>query len=451
MATQSPRSSPSSRAGARIGEQEPRVRVESGEVAYTDGRDAADLIADLGMDLFDWQRDVLDAWCARDEEDRPAYSTCGTSVPRQNGKNADLEAYEVYQMAVCGAHILHTAHRVKTAKKSFNRLVKYFTDERHHPELAQLAKKANGGNIRYTNGEEAITLSNGASIEFSARSRSVARGYDDIQVLVFDEAQDLTDDQQAAILYTLAASSTGDRQIIFTGTPPDPKSPGTVFRRVRKAALSETPSKKTCWHEWGVEELPPRDATYEDVLDLIYETNPSMGLTLDEEWTENEFDQSDPLDFARERLGWWDPDIEAADPPAIDREVWERTSIESIGKRYQGIRALGVKFSPDGTSWALAGCKARRDRSRYAFELVELARRGNRSAQGHDVGRLRRRRGRRRRAVREPRRDGAAARLHREDEGLRRGRRVADARRRARRRVSVPRVGGRAVRSRHVR
>jgi hypothetical protein len=36
------------------------------------------------------------------------------------------------------------------------------------------------------------------------------------------------------------------------------------------------------------------------------------------------------------------------------------------------VSALGVKFSPDGASYALAGCKMRRDKSRCAFELVEL-------------------------------------------------------------------------------
>ena len=31
----------------------------------------------------------------------------------------------------------------------------------------------------------------------------------------------------------LAASSTGDRQLVFTGTPPDASAPGTVFSRNR--------------------------------------------------------------------------------------------------------------------------------------------------------------------------------------------------------------------------
>lgn len=335
----------------RRGAQEPRVSVAVGEAGYTDGPDAARLIGSLGMDLFPWERSVLDAWCSRDASDRPSYVTCGLSVPRQNGKNAILEAFEVYQLAVCGAHILHTAHRVKTAKKSFQRLVRYFTDKRH-PELSGLVE-----NIRYTNGEEAIYLANGASVEFSARSRAGARGFDDIQVVVFDEAQDLTDDQLSAIMYTLSASSTGDRQMVFTGTPPDPSSPGTVFARTREAVLKR-PASRTCWHEWGVTELPPKGATFADVLDAVYESNPSMGYTLDEEFTETEFANADIDGFARERLGWWSEQGAAC---AISKADWNATSIPKDDAPKDGKKTFGVKFSPDGSLVALSACRLPED------------------------------------------------------------------------------------------
>lgn len=291
---------------------------------------------------------MLDELCSRDDRDRPAYVTAGLSVPRQNGKNAVLEAFEVYALAVCGWHVLHTAHRVKTAKKSFQRLVRYFTDKRH-PEISSLVK-----NIRYTNGEEGIYLANGASVEFSARSRAGARGFDDIQLVVWDEAQDLTDDQMNAVMFTLAASSTGERMMVFTGTPPDDSSPGTVFRRNRSAAMEGTP-KRTLWMEWSVERMPARGSTFADVLDDVYATNPSMGLILDEEFTETEFDNADLLGFAVERLGFWTPS--ATTEAAIPAALWDAAAIDGIGGRYRGRMAFGLKFSPDGSTYALAGCK----------------------------------------------------------------------------------------------
>lgn len=313
----------------------------------TDGPDASALIGKMGTHLFPWEDDVLGKWCSRDSLDKPSFTTCGLSVPRQNGKNAVLEAFEFYLLVVCGAHILHTAHRVKTAKKSFQRLVRYFTDRRHKQICALVA------NIRYTNGEEAIYLTNGGSIEFSARSRAGGRGFDDIQVVVFDEAQDLTDDQLAAIMFTLAASASGYRQMVFTGTPPDPGSPGEVFARTRASALSGA-AKRTCWHEWSVKALPPKGATFADVLDDVYLTNPSMGYTLDEEFTESEFQKADIDVFARERLGWWSTQSAAC---AIEEALWAARAVAPGFAPREGKKAFAVKFSPDGSAVAMAGCR----------------------------------------------------------------------------------------------
>ena len=336
----------SSAGAARRGERRPRVNVLAGEAAASDGADASELCASLGLELLPWEADVLGAWCSRDRLDRPAYATCGLSCPRQNGKNAILEAFELYALCVSGWHILHTAHRVKTAKKSFQRLVRYFTD-RKHPEMAGMV-----ANIRYTNGEESIYLENGGAVEFSARSRASSRGFDDVQLVVFDEAQDLTDDQLNAIMYTLSASSSGERIIAYTGTPPDPGSPGTVFRRVRRQALA-IPAERSCWMEWGVEELPPAGSSFDDVLDLVYEANPSMGYLLDEEFTRTEFDNSSLDGFARERLGWWSPDAQGADH-VVSRETWGKCATDDPPEG--GLMCAAAKFSADGSRVSLAVC-----------------------------------------------------------------------------------------------
>lgn len=336
-----------------------------GEAAYSEGEDAAELGGDLGMEPIEWQSLVLSDWCACDAEGRPAYVTCGLDVPRQNGKNAVIEIYEVFRLAVCGWHILHTAHRVKTAKKAFNRLVRYFTDK-EHPELSCLVER-----IRRTNGEEAIYLTNGGSIEFSARTNGSARGFDDIQLVVFDEAQELTDSQYDAIMYTLAASATGERQIIYTGTPPNEDCPGTVFARTRAAILAgDIPS--TEWCSWATDECPRQDATFDDVVDLIYESNPSMGIILSLDFTRTEFAGGSITGFAHERLGWFSP--AAMLTRAIPRESWDAALIDAIGDRYRGKKAFGVKFSRDGSTYALSGCKLgqRALKGKAAVELIRV-------------------------------------------------------------------------------
>lgn len=336
----------------RYGEQKPRIQLEPLS-SYTDGADAADLAAAYGLDLFPWQRTVIDAWLGRDEVDKYTATSCGLAVPRQNGKNALLEVRELYGLTCNEEKILHTAHQVKTVKKAFQRLVSFFDNPREYPELAEMVVQ-----IRRTNGEEAIHLKNGASIEFSARSRSAARGFT-VDVVVFDEAQELTDDQFEAIMSTMSAAPSGNRQLIYTGTPPGPSSPGEVFPRVRGIALSEE-DKRQAWHEWSVDEIG-------DVSDRNrwYETNPSMGYLLTEDFTETEFKQMSKDGFARERLGWW---IASNQVAVIKGTEWDK--LTNYEPPTEGRLAFGVKFSPDGAYVSLAACRVPLDGLPHV-ELIE--------------------------------------------------------------------------------
>lgn len=327
-----------------IGSQEPRIRVEP-ERKSTDGKDASLLMQEYGYSLDRWQQDIIDCWLGKDKADNYTVTSAGLALPRQNGKNVCLEAREFFGMVINGEKILHTAHQVRTSKKSFRRLSGIFTDKRH-PEIEETIK-----NIRFTNGEECIELVNGGSIEFSARSRQAARGFDGISLVVFDEAQELTEDQIEAIMATLSASPTGTRQLIYTGTPPYPGCPGTVFRRRRDVCLKD-PGKHDAWHEWSVVGDTINDIKIDD-RSLWYMTNPAMGIRLTEEFTEEEFRSMSPDGFARERLGWWSPQMETVDLPAIDPEKWKACA--SGKAKPKGKTAFGVRFSPDGAEVCLAG------------------------------------------------------------------------------------------------
>lgn len=326
------------------GAREPRFKIEPQRIT-SDGPDAGALMAAYASPLDPWQQDILDCWLGRDELGKYTVSSAGLSVPRQNGKNACLEALELYLMAALGVRVLHTAHQVRTSKKSFKRLAQIFTDKRH-PELCNSVR-----DIRYTNGEEAITLDNGGSIEFLARSRQAARGFDAIAVIVFDEAQELTDDQLDSVLATMAASPSDTRIMIYTGTPPYPGCPGTVFRRRRQAVL-DTPGEHDAWHEWSIEGENVEDIPA-DAPALWYKTNPAMGRRLTEAFTMEELRSQTRDGFCRERLGWWSPVLTDATDMAIPEAIWDACKSNQI--RPEGRVAYGVQFSPDGTEVALCG------------------------------------------------------------------------------------------------
>lgn len=326
------------------GSQEPRIQVEP-ERCGTDGEDAAMLMEAYGSRLDPWQQMVVNCWLGKDESGEYTVTSAGLSLPRQNGKNVCLEAREFYGMLIGGEKILHTAHQVRTSKKSFRRLVAMFTDK-HHPEIMKIVRA-----IRYTNGEECIELENGGRVEFSARSRQAARGFDGISLVVFDEAQELTDDQVEALLPTLSASATGTRQLIYTGTPPYPGCPGEVFRRRREICLS-SPGPHDSWHEWSVAAKSIDEIRVDDIS-LQYMTNPALGIRLTEEFTAEELRSMSKDGFARERLGWWTPISEHKREFAISEELWNSCGSKEL--KPEGKTAYGIKFTADGAEVCLCG------------------------------------------------------------------------------------------------
>ena len=356
----------------RYGNQKPTFVINPVST-YTLGDDAAELGASYGLTPDPWQEEILKQWLAFNG-DTYAATTCGLSVPRQNGKNALIEIRELYgitcperdeygNITKPAEKILHTAHEVKTARKAFLRLCSFFENKRQYPELAAMVKS-----IRKTNGQEAIELKEeygGGCVEFSARSRGAARGFT-CDVVIFDEAQELTDEQLDALLPTLAAAPSGNRQFIYTGTPPAPASPGEVFARIRKNAKDGL-DEELSWYEWSIDKLP-KVTTPEELARLAFDTNPAMGYRISYDFTIKEALSMSLDGFARERLGWWSEIASLVH--AIGAKLWAKRAIEAIGTNYRCKKCFGLKFSPDGMNFALAGCKSN-GHGEYAVELVE--------------------------------------------------------------------------------
>jgi hypothetical protein len=322
--------------------------------------DAAFLSSAYGLTPDDWQFRVLEAWLAEGRSGRWAAARCGLAVPRQNGKNALLEVRELYGMVELGERFLHTAHEVKTARKAFARLAGFFENRQKWPELAGLVES-----IRKTNGQEAIVLRNGGSVEFVARSRGSGRGYT-VDVLVMDEAQELTDEQLEALLPTISSAPSGNPQTILTGTPPPPGTAGEVFTRTRQSAL-DADDPRLAWHEWSVDgDVDLSDRT------VWAATNPALGTRLHPEVVESELAQMSEDGFARERLGSWAKLLSAS---IIDPDVWHRladpqsevgtrvafavdmppnrsfTSIAVAGPREDGLTHIELVDHRKGTAW----------------------------------------------------------------------------------------------------
>ena len=302
-----------------------------------------------GLAPFPWQQMILNDWLALDDKGKLLNSLCVVPVPRQNGKTGIIEPRETWGLVHRGEWILHTAHEYQTALIGFNRLRAKFGERKNdphakYPELNALVK-------RYTtsSNQMVLDLKNGAHIEFRTRGNNddVGRG-GTFDLVVVDEAQSYTDEQDAALSPLNSAAPTGSPQFIMAGTVPKPTSvfKGEKFASIR-ASLHNDPYVGACIHEWAASEIG-------DVADVErwYEFNPSLGYQLLEAALLADSRKMNQDTFAREHLGWW-PEI-ANTFNVIRTDDWNACRITDPEK--SGLVVYAVKFSPDGSTGVLAAC-----------------------------------------------------------------------------------------------
>lgn len=344
---------------ARYGRQTP---TQSFILPYqkTKGKEAVRLYQRTGRKAIKWQKLLCDDLMAVDAKGLWVHQKFGYSVPRRNGKNEVVAVRELWGLEH-GEQICHTAHRTTTSHSSWVRLCRMLVDA-GYVELGRKKKDEddpeNGFRLNKQQGLERITLiKTGEQIEFRTRTPNggLGEGFD---LLVIDEAQEYTDAQESALIYTVSDSA--NPQTIFCGTPPTPISAGTVFLKMRNDVLSGQ-AYDTGWAEWSIE----RQTDDVENVALWYETNPSMGYHLDERKVRAEI-RGDTVDFNIQRLGLW---LQYNQHSAISRAEWE-TLTEPILPELAGALHIGVKFGHDGTNVAMS-IAARTSDDRIFVETVD--------------------------------------------------------------------------------
>ena len=329
------------------GAQEP-TRLVLPEHRSSDWERCHALNAAGGIERLPWQDGILRGWLGVDEFGRWAASTCGGSVPRQNGKTLGLVVPRVnYGMTVLNEEVLYTSHLQKTSTETFESVAAFFDQ----PALRKHVK-----DIKTALGREQVIMKRGGRIKFLARTRNGGRGQHG-DLLVFDEALELDEDSQSSFLPAISASR--NPQVIYISSPPTASSSAGVFRSIRERALSGR-TGRLAWFEWSVDEIG-------DIHDKKrwYATNPSLGLLIQEATVEAEAEQMAPDTFARERLGWWSTNAELPDF-AIPTNAFLGLAVDVPPTG--GKAAYGVKFSADGSEVSL--CAARLHDGKVYVEQV---------------------------------------------------------------------------------
>lgn len=311
----------------RKGSQLPRF--ESYPAFFTTAADdAVDIAAVAGLNLDPWQEYVLRAALGERKDGRwSAFRTC-LVVPRQNGKNAILEARELAGLLLFGEKVIvHTAHQFKTANNSMIALMNRIKG----CELIDYVRGGSGvspdTDIRDIDGFKTgnqpsitmVTRVNGKRVEpilqFAARSSDSGRGFTG-DLVVLDEAYALKASEMAALLPTMSAKSiTGNPQLWFTSSAGMPES--DLLAGLREQGMSKS-ADRLAYFEWSAAD----DADMLD-KDSWYESNPALGYRISEEFIQDEYDTfmtaGASEEFKRERLGIWAP---LGSEPAFPLGVW---------------------------------------------------------------------------------------------------------------------------------
>jgi hypothetical protein len=185
-------------------------------------------------DEFDrWQADLGRVILGKRADGLYAATVGGVtlSIPRQVAKTF-LVGRIIFALCVLfpGLKVLWTAHHTATLGNTFRSLLGFTRRKSVAPYILA---------TRRGSGKEAIEFANGSVIFFGARSQGFGRGFDEVDVEVFDEAQIL----DAKALEDMVAATNQTRHphgalLFYMGTPPRPTDPGEEFADRRRKALA---------------------------------------------------------------------------------------------------------------------------------------------------------------------------------------------------------------------
>lgn len=220
---------------------------------------------ELGLG-FDWWQSQLGTVCLGYGDDGKYVATVGgigLSIPRQVGKTYFVLALLVILCILFpGLQVVWTAHHLRTSTKTFTTLRGMCRRRRIAPHVKAL---------RAANGEQQVEFANGSMIMFGARSRGFGRGFDEVDVEVFDEAQILdTKSLEDMIAATNQARHEHGALLFFMGTPPRASDPSEAFSARRAEAWADE-AEDAIWLEIGADPASsPNDRSQYPLMNPSY-------------------------------------------------------------------------------------------------------------------------------------------------------------------------------------
>lgn len=317
-------------------------------------------LADMAVTFDPWQQGASRLVLGKDKDGKYVATVGGVgwSIPRQVGKTFTIGSLLI---AMCiefpGLKVLWTAHRTRTATDAFRSMQGAVKRKRVRPHLMP----GRNDGVRTANGEQEIAFRNGSIIMFGAREQGFGRGFTNIDVEVFDEAQILgTKALEDMVAATNQSRHPHGALLFFLGTPPRPEDPSEAFSEKRAKALSGK-ADNLIWIEFAADpDSDPDDRSQWPIM------NPSYPHRTPPEAMER-MRENLPGDDAwnREGRGIWDP---VASKGVIPGQSW--TAQEDAVSLAVDRFALGVECGPD-LAWASVAFAGQRKDESWHVELDE--------------------------------------------------------------------------------
>jgi phage terminase large subunit-like protein len=211
-----------------IGSTEPRIYTPLLK-GKSKAQEVSDLADKIGLPLIPWQRWVLDDLLSVDNENAWRKKTALVLVARQNGKTHLARMLILSHLFLWGSkNVLGMSSNRNMALDTFRQVA--FTIEDNQFLKDQVRQ------IRLANGQESISLLNGARYEIAAATRDAPRGKT-ADFLYIDELREWTEEAFTAALPTTRARP--NAMTLMTSNAGDGFS--TVLNDLRERCLSYPP------------------------------------------------------------------------------------------------------------------------------------------------------------------------------------------------------------------
>lgn len=317
----------------------------------------------MGVRFDQWQADLVRGAVGKRKDGKYAATVGGVvwSLPRQVGKTFTVGSLLfAYCIEHPGVLVLWTAHHTRTSNETFRSMQATARRPRIAPYVEQVLKGT---------ATEAVIFKNGSRILFGARDQGFGLGFAAVDVIVFDEAQLLSDRTRMDMVPAAnRAHNPAGALLFYIGTPPRPENAakGEAFAQLRADAIEG--DKDTFYVELGADpDADPDDHEQWAKANPSYPTHTPLESMLrmrkhlgsDEAWM-------------REALGIWDQVRLAGvipSQPWQDREDVDSVPVDSF--------TLGLEVGPD-LAWASVALSGRRADDTWHIAL---------EADQHTVGR----------------------------------------------------------------